>query len=137
VRAWGSNWAGQCTVPNDLGSCTTIAAGHFFTVVVNKVGTVQVWGWNGERQCDLPLNLGTCTYIAAGPYRAAALSSVEYPPCLSDLNGDCSINGSDLGMLLAHWGSEPANAVSDINSDGNVDGADLGYLLNGWGPCPN
>ncbi|NBQ14874.1 MAG: hypothetical protein EBU31_09760 [Proteobacteria bacterium] len=55
-----------------------------------------------------------------------------------DLNLNGSIDGSDLGVLLAFWGTvSPAFPRADINGDGNVDGADLGMLLANWGPCPN
>ena len=57
--------------------------------------------------------------------------------CRSDLNGDCLVNGADLGALLSQWGPATATTVSDINRDSRVDGADLGYLLSNWGPCPN
>ncbi|MEC8320753.1 MAG: hypothetical protein VX012_05040, partial [Planctomycetota bacterium] len=51
---------------------------------------------------------------------------------LGDLNGDCQINGADLGGLLAAWGSD--DPAADINDDGVVNGGDLGFLLANWGP---
>lgn len=53
--------------------------------------------------------------------------------CPADLNADGSVNGGDLGVLLAQWGG-PGSA--DLNGSGTVDGADLGLLLASWGPCP-
>ncbi len=47
-----------------------------------------------------------------------------------DINGDGVIDGADLGLFLAAWGS--ANFAADINGDGVVDGADLGLLLASW-----
>jgi hypothetical protein len=49
-----------------------------------------------------------------------------------DLNGDGSINGADLGALLAAWSGEPGESPADLNADGVVDGADLGGLLASW-----
>ena len=49
-----------------------------------------------------------------------------------DLNGDGSINGADLGALLAAWSGEPGESPADLNADGVVDGADLGGLLTSW-----
>jgi len=49
-----------------------------------------------------------------------------------DLDGDCLVNGADLGQLLAAWGS--SNRLSDLDGDGDTDGADLGLLLLGWNP---
>ncbi len=46
----------------------------------------------------------------------------------ADLNGDGVVNGADLGLLLAAWGTPDG----DINGDGTTDGADLGLLLGSW-----
>jgi hypothetical protein len=54
----------------------------------------------------------------------------------ADLNGNGSVDGADLGMLLFHWGPVvPGSADSDLNGDGVVTGADLGLLLAFWGSC--
>lgn len=47
-----------------------------------------------------------------------------------DIDGNGIINGADLTILLADWGTE--NNRSDINSDGIVDGEDLLIFLNNW-----
>lgn len=53
-----------------------------------------------------------------------------------DLNPTGTVDGADLGALLAFWGPvSPAFPRADINRDGVVDGADLGVLLANWGPC--
>lgn len=46
----------------------------------------------------------------------------------ADLNGDCVVNGADLGILLASWGTPAA----DLDGNGTTDGADLGALLSAW-----
>jgi hypothetical protein len=51
--------------------------------------------------------------------------------CLADLDGDGSVGGSDLAVMLGAWGT----AGADLNDDGSTDAADLGILLGGWGPC--
>jgi hypothetical protein len=48
----------------------------------------------------------------------------------ADINFDGFINGADLGLLLAAWGTDACEA--DLNADGVVDGADLGLLLAEW-----
>lgn len=54
-----------------------------------------------------------------------------------DLNLNGTIDGADLGVLLAFWGPvSTAFPRADITADGRVDGADLGVLLSNWGPCP-
>lgn len=47
------------------------------------------------------------------------------PNCPEDMNGDGMVNGADLGLLLAAWGSE----AGDFNGDGTTNGADLGLML--------
>jgi hypothetical protein len=56
--------------------------------------------------------------------------------CPNDITGDGSIDGADLALILAAWGSctvIPCGA--DLNDDHRVDGADLALVLATWGPC--
>jgi len=62
----------------------------------------------------------------------AAVRAAQPVPCPADFTGDRLVNGSDLGILLASWGTNQ----NDINGDGFVDGSDLGMLLSAWGACP-
>ncbi|MFZ9880052.1 MAG: GC-type dockerin domain-anchored protein, partial [Phycisphaerales bacterium] len=55
------------------------------------------------------------------------------PPCPADLDGNGTVNGSDLAVLLGAWGG--ASAVADLNADGVVNASDLAVLLGNWGPC--
>ena len=56
------------------------------------------------------------------------------PELRMDLNGDGAVNGEDLGLLLAYWGSCPptGDCPPDANNDGLVDGGDIGILLIEW-----
>lgn len=54
--------------------------------------------------------------------------------CAGDLNGDGSVGGADLGLLLTEWGCAKACAA-DIDGDGVVGGSDLGLMMTSWGPC--
>jgi hypothetical protein len=89
--------------------------------------------------------------IAADAQRSAPYSALsnstgipdcceQGTPCWAcaqyDLNLNGTIDGADLGVLLAFWGPV-SNAFprADITADGQVDGADLGVLLSNWGPC--
>ena len=53
-------------------------------------------------------------------------------PCLgtADLNGDRRVDGADLTLVLADWGSNQGSA--DIDCSGTVDGADLTLILADW-----
>ncbi|MEY3025049.1 MAG: Dockerin type domain, partial [Planctomycetota bacterium] len=54
------------------------------------------------------------------------------PPCPGDLDGDGTIGGGDLAVLLAGWGG----SSPDLDGDGVVGGSDLAVLLSSWGePC--
>ena len=49
---------------------------------------------------------------------------------IGDLNLDGFVNGADLGIFLALWGTD--SELGDLNNDGNCDGADLGVLAAAW-----
>jgi hypothetical protein len=57
--------------------------------------------------------------------------------CTGDLTLDGTVNGADLGILLAAWGPCTGSCASDLNRDGVVNGADLGAMLSQWGVCGN
>lgn len=59
-----------------------------------------------------------------------------YCHCPGDVNGDLTVDGADLGIILSAWGPVATSHVADINEDGMVDGADLGIALSSWGACP-
>lgn len=58
--------------------------------------------------------------------------------CPADFNNDGTVDGGDLGILLAYWGScSGVPCFEDLNQDGVVDGGDLGLVLSAWGQCFN
>jgi hypothetical protein len=66
---------------------------------------------------------------------AQAWACVEDPAtaCPGDLDDDGAVNGADVGLLLAAWGTPAA----DVDGDGTTDGADLGLVIAAWGTsCP-
>ena len=54
------------------------------------------------------------------------------PECPADLDGDGSVGGSDIGLLLVDWGQ---SGQADLDGDGIVGGSDIGLLLAAWGSC--
>ncbi len=54
-------------------------------------------------------------------------------PCpeAADLDCDGSVDGGDLGAMLAAWGK--GHGPADLDGSGEIDGADLGRLLAAWG----
>jgi hypothetical protein len=84
------------------------------------------------------LTAGNTYYLAAGfayGYNDACSTrnvTVEFvDPCPADLNGDNIVNGFDLGLVLAAWGTPK----QDVTGDAVTDGTDLGILLASWGAC--
>ena len=57
------------------------------------------------------------------------------PPCTWDLNGNETVDPTDLLLLLGAWGKNPEHPA-DFDGDGNVGTSDLIQLLGNWGPCP-
>lgn len=57
-------------------------------------------------------------------------------PCPADLDGDGTVGGADIAILLGQWGSSGKGASGDLVQDGAVNGADLAALLGAWGACP-
>jgi glucose/arabinose dehydrogenase len=55
------------------------------------------------------------------------------PPAPGDLNGDGRVDGADLGLLLAGWGTCGTPCPGDLDANGVVNGADIGILLGSWG----
>jgi hypothetical protein len=53
--------------------------------------------------------------------------------CSADFDGDGTVGGGDLGLMLSAWGSN--DATFDLDGSGEVNGGDLGLFLSFWGPC--
>ncbi len=53
--------------------------------------------------------------------------------CNSDVNGDSSVNVSDLLAVIDAWGQSDPDA--DVNSDGTVNVSDLLQIVSDWGDC--
>jgi hypothetical protein len=54
-------------------------------------------------------------------------------PLGGDFDGDGTVSGRDLGLLLGAWGPAKGSPY-DLNNDGSVDGLDLGILLGNFTP---
>ncbi|MFM1890451.1 MAG: hypothetical protein RLZZ565_1208 [Planctomycetota bacterium] len=76
-------------------------------------------------------SLGTIFIVGETP-SLYVLRPLDPKACPPDLNGDGTVNGADLSVLLSQWGG-PGSA--DFDFSGSVGGADLAVLLGAWGDC--
>ena len=112
--------------------------GAFAANMSERVGGVII-EWSADCNSDGIVDYGQ---ILQGQLADANTNGIpdicEGPTCHDiDLNLNGIVDGGDLGVLLAFWGTvSPAFPRADINGDGLVNGADLGILLSFWGPCP-
>ena len=72
----------------------------------------------------------TSTMLCSAEASAVSLAvdaqfTVRHP---ADLNGDWTVDGADLALLLANWGT----SGGDVNGDGITNGDDPGILLAAW-----
>lgn len=97
-------------------------------------GASPVWCFASVGNAFSAVTTGDGITWQAGGNGAAPTLTVEgtpgLPPASPDINGDGTVNGLDLTMLLAAWGT--SLAACDLNADGTVNGADLTALLAAW-----
>ena len=55
--------------------------------------------------------------------------------CPADLDGNGTVDGADLTIILSDWGCTGDGCVGDLDDNGQVDGADLTIILSAWGDC--
>ena len=109
----------------------TPSLGDSFTIMQYASRTGQ---FNPVHLPDLPDGLEwQLTYGATN----LTLTVIESQTCPGDVDGDGDTDHSDLGALLAAWGSQPGdpnwNAGADLDGNGEVGHSDLGILLADWG----
>ena len=78
------------------------------------------------------------TGLGAPPIVDMGAYEFQIKGCPWDLDGDDTVDSTDLIILLATWG--PCDncdvCLADVHHDCVVNGVDLLNLLGGWGPCP-
>ncbi len=75
VTAWGSNTAGQTTVPSGLSGVVAVSARGAVSGAVRGDGKVVLWGDPAYGQTTPPAGLGNVTQLAIGGDHALALRS--------------------------------------------------------------
>ena len=122
--------------------------GRMQNVIYGQNGRTDVWnditsGANGNLPSAVNGSVvSSCTakwdFVSGwGAINIDAFVTTQLPPpppaCPADIDGNGSVGGEDLAVLLGNWFGIGAG---DINRDGGVDGTDLATLLGAWGTCP-
>ena len=104
---------------------------------------LETWDWNMPYLGPAPGPDGSIYFIQndddwfGGQSRITRLRFVPPSGCDGDVDGDGDTDHSDLGALLAAWGSQPGdpnwNPGADLDGSGEVGHSDLGILLGDWG----
>ena len=111
----------DCTVRNNIGGV---------------VGGVMVNAGAGLTMSDSTICANTPENDISGDWTDGGGNTIEdqcTSDCPGDLNGDGTVDGTDLALLLAAWNSDDPTA--DVDGSGLVDGVDLATLLGDWGDC--
>ena len=70
-----------------------------------------------------------------GVYEDLGQNFIASVCCQADITHDGTVDGADLGALLAAWGDSCLGCQVDLDFDGVITGADLAVLLGEWNQC--
>ena len=127
----GVNGANGAAGPTIVLSGAIGETGLFVVADQRSDGTTSILGadwWLVNVQAHY--SIGDPELVEGGQILAVRIGDGSTGPIDGDVNGDGKVDGSDLGLVLAGWGS--ADPSLDLNGDGQVDGADLGIVLANW-----
>ena len=116
----GSNWVALETVTDSTSTWVTVE--FAIESVITPTNQMRLRFVCGD------YNEGSVVECGVDNLRVFGLDCDDSIP--GDLNGDGLVNGADVGIFLAVWGTNDPNA--DLNGDGFVTGADLGLLVAVW-----
>ena len=141
-QRWYSNDAGASPGEDSMQVYISNDAGGSWTLVEDVNENANAWVTIGfviedviaptsqmqMRFVASDLNAGSVVEAGIDNLRVFGIECDDSIP--GDLNGDGLVDGADVGLFLAVWGtSDPA---ADLNGNGTVGGDDLGILLANW-----
>lgn len=112
---------------NDRATRWTPAAGSAVTLVdLNTlIAPDSDWQLISANSID-----ATGRIVGAGKHLGRARAFLLAARSPADFNADGVVDGSDLGLLLAGWGTSDPDL--DLDQNGTVDGGDIGLVLAEW-----
>jgi hypothetical protein len=88
--------------------------------------------WFDSNAAPTSAGVGMDLFKTSGAVFASA--KVPANPCRrGDLDCNGVVNGADLGLMLAGWGTCGTPCPGDLDGNGVINGADIGFLLASWG----
>jgi hypothetical protein len=134
IAADGSTWVNAETV----GPTGEEASGEWFYHEFNVSGFVGLSSTVQLRFVADDAGDASLIEAAIDDFQINAYSCTPPGECEADVNGDLTVDITDLGILLSNFGTMggATKADGDLSGDGNVDITDLGILLAAFGqPC--
>ena len=128
---WNHNNGGHSIHSGDIESCTN---DDVIALPLDSTYTQVIW----EIPEDTPA--GLFEYFCIFHCEINHIGTIDIQPACEPADLDCSgcVNGADLTILLANWGTctNPDDCPADLTGDGAVTGADLTVLLGNWCGTP-
>lgn len=125
VAAWGTNDAGQTSVPAGLSDVIAVSAGGYHTLALKSNGTVVGWGSNSSGQASIPVGLNNVVAISAGKVHNLALKSDGTVIAWgSNSGGQSNVPAGLTGIVAISAGASHSMA---LRSDGTVVAWGVGF----------
>ena len=132
----GNIAAGDGGAMHNFSVSPVISKSEFSENAASSGGAIYSWN-SATPTIRASVICGNTTNQIAGPFADQGgnmISDSCGSDCPTDLDGDGTTGGADLGMVFVAWGS-CLGCAADFNGDGLVNGKDLGVLFAAWGPC--
>ena len=120
-------------IPNLVAGPAIPASG----TLAKRIGTwqVRITDFSVTSSSDL---VGPVAFQQSGSSDLLATITLEVLPfCAADITHNGLVDGVDLAIILATWGTngDQGGFNSDVNGDGIINGTDLATILGAWGIC--
>ena len=90
--------------------------------------------FGGDRSNGDTASLADVAVSLTDPKNDPTPTTLDWPRCEGDLNGDTFVDEKDMARVLGSYGTCAA-CEEDLNRDGFVDDADAQIIDRQWGPC--
>ena len=113
----------QIACNGDGDNCGGYSSFASFNVSQDNDYLIRVGGWGSS-------SMGSGQLLIDGPGAPCDTT----PPCTGDLDGNGSVDVSDLLAIVDMWGD--VGGDGDVDEDGTVGVGDILVIIDAWGACP-